>query len=125
MAPRVLRVVAAAAVVISAASCRDGTGPRRAESWVADIASSRQVLFMQLTYDGATVRGSGTLASLTNPGGETLTLAGVRNADSLRITYGRAAADPFRFVGRYAGPGLEGVLDGGEFVQVRVAFRAR
>jgi hypothetical protein len=92
---------------------------------VADLASSRQVLFMQLTRDGTTIRGSGTLASLTNPGSETLTLSGVRNADSLRITYGRASAEPFRFAGRYAGPGLEGVLDGGEFVQVRVAFRAR
>ena len=125
MATRVLRVGAAASVIFSTASCRDSTGPRTGESWVADLASSRQVLFMQLTRNGTTVSGSGTLASLTNPGGETLTLAGTRSADSLRITYGRASAEPFRFVGRYAGPGLEGVLDGAEFVQVRVAFRAR
>ena len=80
---------------------------------------------MYLTRDGATVRGTGTLASLTNPGGEPLTLTGTRTADSLRVLYTRQSGDPFRFVGRYAGLGIVGTLDGAEFVQVAISFRAR
>ena len=116
---------AACALALCLAGCRGSSGPSGSESWVADISSSRQVLFMTLTRDGTTIRGNGTLASLTNAGGESLTLSGTRNADSLRINYSRPAGDPFRFVGRYAGLGMVGVLDGAEFVQVNVSFRSR
>jgi len=80
---------------------------------------------MTLTRDGAGVHGTGMLASLTNTGAESLTLTGARNADSLHVFYSRQNADPFRFVGRYVGPGLVGTLDGAEFAQVSVSFRSR
>ena len=118
--------VAACALSIGAAGCGDGVQPGNgSEQWAADITSTRQVLFMYLTRDGTSVRGTGTLASLTNPGGESLTLTGTRTADSLRVFYTRQTGDPFRFVGRYAGLGIVGTLDGAEFVQVAVSFRAR
>lgn len=112
-------------VSVSSPGCDNSAGPNPVERWSADIPSRQQVLSMTLTRDGNTVRGSGTLANLTNPGGETLTLTGMRNADSLRVFYSRQNADPFRFVGRYVGPGLVGILDGAEFSEVGVGFRSR
>lgn len=80
---------------------------------------------MTFQRHGMEVSGTGTLGNLTNPGSEPLTLTGTRSDDSLKITYRRQGADAFRFRGRYTGPGLEGVLDGAEFVELSVAFRPR
>ena len=113
------------ALFAATVGCRNSADPGDTENWAADIATSRQVLFMTLERRGSDVTGTGVLASLTNPGGESLTLTGPRRADSVSITYRRQAADPFRLVGRYVGPGIVGVLDGAEFVQVDVSFRSR
>lgn len=113
------------AFIAGAVTCTSGTEPEDAERWVADLVTTQQVLSMTLRRRGPEVSGTATLASLTGPGGEPLTLTGTRDADSLRITYRREIGDPFRFIGRYTGPGITGILDGAEFVQVAVAFRSR
>ena len=113
------------ALALGAAACDDSTDPNGIERWVADLTTTRQVLFMTLERSGSEVTGTASLASLTNPGSEPLTLTGTRLADSLRITYRRQGGDPFTFSGRYVGPGLGGVLHGAEFVQLAVAFRSR
>jgi len=112
------------ALALGTAAC-DSTEPRATERWAADLVATRQVLIMTFQRHGSEISGTATLASLTNPGGEALTLTGTRSDDSLKITYRRQSADAFRFRGRYAGPGLVGVLDGAEFVELSVAFRAR
>ena len=121
-------IVRAAAIplafVLSTTTCKSSVAPAGTERWAADLANQR-VLFMTIQVRGADVSGTGTLAALTNPGGEPLTLTGTRRADSLSITYRRQTADPFHLVGRYTGPGIVGVLDGAEFVQASVSFRSR
>ena len=122
----VTRVAAAVlTLTLTVPACRSGTDADGTERWAADLASNRQVLFMTLQRQGSTVSGSGTLASLTNPGGESLRVSGVRVGDSLRVTFNRALANPFQFAGRYTGPGIVGVLDGAEFARLSVAFRSR
>lgn len=124
--PLGLRLATAAlALVASGAGCRDGFGSGASERWAADLVATQQVLFMRLTRQGEEVSGSGSLSSLTSPGAEALTVTGTRRADTLRVTYRRQAAESFRFVGRYSGMGLAGVLDGAEFQGLPVAFRAR
>jgi hypothetical protein len=106
-------------------SCANSAEPDGSERWAADLTASRQVLFMTLQRSGSAVSGTGTLASLTNPGGAALTVTGTRHADSLSVSYHRPPGDAFRFDGRYTGQGLVGVLDGAEFVRVAVSFRSR
>jgi hypothetical protein len=115
----------AVAVILGTAMCDSAAEPDDSESWVADITSRQQVLFMTFRRNGTELTGSGTLAALTNVGGETLTLTGTRTTDSLTVTFRRNVGNSFRFAGRYIGPGITGVLDGAEFVQVNVSFRAR
>jgi hypothetical protein len=126
MTARFVRAGATGAAVIVGTATRNGsTVPHSGERWVADLATSRQVLFMDLTRRGSDVTGTGTLGDLTNPGSEPLTLTGMRTADSLTITFRRQTAELFPFNGRYAGVGIMGVLDGAVFVQLAVAFRRR
>ncbi|HEX6048129.1 MAG TPA: hypothetical protein VFZ21_02635 [Gemmatimonadaceae bacterium] len=113
-----------AALTLGMAAC-GSTEPGSTERWAADLVATGQVLIMTFRGYGSEVSGTATLASLTNPGGEALTLTGTRSDDSLKIMFRRQDADAFRFRGRYAGPGLAGVLDGAEFVELPVAFRAR
>ena len=124
MMSRIVRAVGPV-LILAATTCRSGIEAGSHESWAADLVARQQVLFMTLERRDSDVTGTGTLASLTNPGGESLTITGTRRADSLSVTYRRQSADPFRFVGRYTGPGIVGVLHGAEFVQVAVSFRSR
>ena len=125
MPTHILRAAFVAALGIGSAGCESSAPPDGVERWAADLKSTQQVLLMNLKRDGSTVTGDGMLASLTNPGGEPLTVTGTRYGDSLRVFYNRQSADPFRFVGRYTGLALVGILDGGEFAAVGTSFRSR
>lgn len=118
------RALLSLALVLSTVGCNSSVEPGNSESWAADIASTRQVLFMTIRIRDSEVTGTGSLSSLTNPGGDALTITGTRRADSLLVTFQRQRVDPFHFTGRYVGAGLSGVLDGAEFVQLSVSFRS-
>ena len=95
------------------------------ELWAADLPGD-QVLLMTLVRDGDELNGQGFLSAYNSPAVEPLTLTGIRTADTVNITFLRADAVPFRFVGWYLARGtLDGKLDGGEFVNRSISFRRR
>ena len=100
----------------------------RAESWSADLTTTRQVLFISFTTNASAVSGTGSLSSLLSPGGaDALTLVGTRRSDTLDITMTRSTGDRFRLIGSYtaSGAGLAGRLIGAEFTNTVVSFRRR
>ncbi|MBL0170296.1 MAG: hypothetical protein IPP90_06110 [Gemmatimonadaceae bacterium] len=122
------RPAAIATLLAGLVACGDAIQPRATEAWTADLVVTRQVLFMTLTRESSTVKGTGSLTALLVPGsGDPLTIAGTRRGDTLDITYRRADGGSFRFVGSYVAnnAGLQGSVNGGEFTNLRVSFRKR
>ncbi len=123
----------AALLVVSGASaaCRlTGEPSARRVQWVADITARGQVLFMSIDTTQGIVGGTGSVGSLTGTGGDPLTIAGLRAADSLHLTFAKDAVPSFTFSGAftYVGPnrtlvGIGGRLNGGGYTNTSVAFR--
>jgi hypothetical protein len=100
--------------------------PSVAVTWVADLIARQKVLSMRVTQNGSDLTGFGSLADLHASQGDSLTLSGVRYADTVDITYTRQVGDSFRFVGWYTSRGtIDGTLDGAEFNREPVSFRNR
>jgi len=121
-----LRIAGVAALSLTLlAGCQSTVDVPSTETWAADLVTTGRVLFMTFGRTDTSLSGTGSLAVLTGPGGEQLTLTGTRRGDTLAIVFRRPSGTEFRMDGRYVvnHAGIAGVLNGGEFVNLGVAFR--
>jgi hypothetical protein len=120
-----IRFSSLAAGLLLAGACSGPSGNTR-EIWAADLPNEI-LLIMTLHFQDGEVTGTGLLAPLGMTGGDALTITGTRRADTLDLHYQRGQGDPMRFQGWYIRnkAALDGILDGGEFVQRPVSFRRR
>lgn len=111
--------------VALAASCQSTIDVPTTETWAADLTTSGRVLFMTFGRNEISLTGTGSLAFLTGPGAEQLTLSGTRRADTLAIVFRRPSGSEFSFTGWYVANhgAITGVVNGGDFVNLSVAFR--
>ena len=115
-----------AVLMVVCAACHDAVRPPVVEAWTADLVTARKVLFMSLTRESSSVKGTGNLTALLGPGSaDALAIVGARRGDTLDITLSRNDGERFRFVGPYSANDtrLQGSLTGGEFANLRVSFR--
>jgi hypothetical protein len=116
------------AVFLCVSACTGVFEPTGAGFWVADLIARQKVLSMRIAQNGSDLTGFGSLGDLHASLSDSLTLFGVRYADTVDITFVRVqpAGDPFRFVGWYTSRGtIDGTLDGAEFTREAVSFRDR
>ena len=115
------------AVALAAPACESTIEVPTTETWAADLTTSGRVLFMTFGRNDTSLTGTGSLAFLTGPGAEQLTLSGTRHADTLAIVFQRPSGSQFAFHGWYVlnHGAIGGVLNGGDFVNLSVAFRSK
>ena len=122
---RSARLALLATVALVGPGCQSTIDIPTTETWAADLTTSGRVLFMTFGRDQTSLTGTGSLAFLTGPGAEQLTLSGTRRADTLAIVFRRPSGSEFSFTGWYVvnHGAISGVLNGSDFVNLSVAFR--
>jgi len=105
-------------------ACGNVQTPHSEESWLAQLLQSQQLLRMEFRQTGDHLSGSATLARLTEPGAEALTVVGTQQADTLDISFARSGVPSFRFLGWFVSnrTRITGTLTGAEFTDVAVLF---
>lgn len=100
-------------------------GPDDYDAWVADMATEKYVLAINIATSVSPIRGGGTLSPLLTSGGESLTVSGTRTADTLDLSLSGSSGTRYDLRVWYVakGQGLTGRLNGGIFNNVSLSFK--